>query len=247
MMTVLGILQARMTSRRLPGKVLKPILGVPMLARQIERIRRARELEKLVVATSTDSTDDPVAELCTRIGITCFRGSLNDVLERYHHAALQFDPRYIVRLTGDCPLTDPEVIDAAIHMCRDGAFDYVTNAIEGGYPDGLDVEVFTLASLQQAYREARQPAQREHVTPFIDSQPNRFKIGHLKSEIDHSGLRWTVDEPQDFRLVTLIYEALYPSRPNFATRDILALLGAHPEWKTINAGIERNAGYKRSL
>jgi spore coat polysaccharide biosynthesis protein SpsF len=244
---VLAVLQARTTSSRLPGKVLKPILGVPMLARQIERIRLSREIDKLIVATSDEPSDDSVAELCATLGVTCFRGSLNDVLDRFYRAAAPLSPEYVVRLTGDCPLADPDVIDAAIRVCRPGDFDYVTNALDGRYPDGLDVEVFRFECLQQAHLEAQLPSQREHVTPFINRQPDRFKIGHLRSEVDLSMLRWTVDEPEDFRLITLIYEALYPINPAFRMRDVLLLLEEHPEWKSMNAFHKRNAGYERSL
>jgi spore coat polysaccharide biosynthesis protein SpsF len=249
--TVLAILQARTTSSRLPGKVLKPILGVPMLARQIERVRRSLEIDHLVIATSDQSSDDSVRELCDKQAVTCFRGSLNDVLDRFYQAAKPYAPQYVVRLTGDCPLADPELIDEAIRMCRNGGFDYVTNALNDGYPHGLDVEVLRFECLQQAQQEAPLPYQREHVTPFINRQPERFNIGHLRSATDLSKLRLTVDEPADFELITLIYEALYPLNPGFRTADVLALLDAHPDWKSINAhckrvdGVESLAGWSR--
>jgi spore coat polysaccharide biosynthesis protein SpsF len=241
-LAVLAILQARTTSSRLPGKVLKPILGVPMLARQIERVRRCREIDRLVIATSDQSSDDSVRELCDHQAVTCFRGSLNDVLDRYYRAAKPYAPQYVVRLTGDCPLSDPELIDAAIRMCRDGRFDYVTNALNDGYPQGLDVEVMRFECLQQAQQEARLPWQREHVTPFINRQPERFNIGHLRSATDLSTLRLTVDEPADFELITLIYEALYPVNPGFRTAEVLAVLDAHPDWKEINSNCKRVDG-----
>jgi spore coat polysaccharide biosynthesis protein SpsF len=244
---VVAVLQARSTSTRLPGKVLKPILGEPMLARQIERIRLSREIDRLIVATSEEASDDSLAQLCSRLNVPCFRGSLNDVLDRFFRAVEPLAPRYVVRLTGDCPLADPDVIDAAIRMCKDGHYDYVTNALHATYPDGLDVEVFTFASLAEAHREASLASQREHVTPFINRQPERFTIGELMNSEDLSALRWTVDEPEDFELVVRIYEELYPMNPAFRMNDVLALLERHPDWKTMNTTHQRNEGYEKSL
>jgi spore coat polysaccharide biosynthesis protein SpsF len=244
---VVAVLQARSTSTRLPGKVLKPILGEPMLARQIERIQRSREIDRLIVATSEEASDDSLAQLCSRLDVPCFRGSLNDVLDRFFRAVEPLAPAYVVRLTGDCPLADPDVIDAAILMCKAGHYDYVTNALHATYPDGLDVEVFTYASLAEAHREASLLSQREHVTPFINRQPERFKIGELMNAEDLSALRWTVDESEDFALVARIYEELYPLNPAFRMNDVLALLERHPGWKTVNTAHKRNEGYEKSL
>ena len=244
---VLAILQARVSSSRLPGKVLKPILGKPMLQHQIDRVTRARSLDALVVATSTDASDDPVAGLCAAAGVNCFRGSLDDVLDRYYQAALEHQPRHIVRLTGDCPLIDPEIIDRLVEFYLAGSFDHAGNAVEPMFPDGLDAEVFTFAALEAAWREASLPSQREHVTPFIHQQPDRFRIGSYTNDVDLSHLRWTVDEPEDFDLVERIYAALYPQKPDFTTADILALLARQPELVQLNLGIRRNEGYERSL
>ena len=218
-----------------------------MLARQIERIRLSREIDSLVVATSDQSSDDPIARLCDSETIPCFRGSLDDVLGRFYHASAAYNPGRVVRLTGDCPLSDPDVIDAAIRKCRPELFDYVTNALGGGFPHGLDVEVFNFACLAEAYREARLPSQREHVTPFINRQPERYRIGILTHPIDLSALRWTVDYPDDFELVSRIYEALYPQNPGFRLNDVLGLLERNPEWKTLNTSHSRNEGYTKSL
>ena len=195
-MTVLAILQARVTSTRLPNKVLAPILGQPMLARQIERLRRATTLDTLVVATSDDASDDPLAAMCAAIGVPWHRGSLNDVLARFQGACAVFGPAdHVVRLTGDCPLADPAVIDAVVrHHLASGA-DYTANAIQPSWPDGLDVEVMRSAVLQRAFDEARLPSEREHVTPYIHKHPEWFSIGHVKGDQDLSCLRWTVDEP----------------------------------------------------
>jgi len=147
---ILAILQARTSSSRLPGKVLKPILGKPMLLLQIERVRRARKIDKLVVATSNDPSDDGIEALCKQHGIDCFRGSLNDVLDRFYRAALTYNPEHIVRLTGDCPLIDPELVDSIIDMHLEGNYDYTSNAIQMTFPDGLDVEILTIKVLKEA-------------------------------------------------------------------------------------------------
>ncbi len=244
---ILAILQARLSSTRLPGKVLKPILGRPMLEHQIERIRRSRLIDRLMLATSDDPSDKPLELLCSRLNIACFRGSLNNVLDRFYQAAVTIRPEHVVRLTGDCPLADSKVIDSTIRHYLDGGFDYASNALEPSFPDGLDIEVFRFSVLETAWKEASLPSQKEHVTPFIYNQPERFRLGSYKEDRDLSGKRWTVDEPRDFQFVEKIYETLYPKNPNFDMHDILKLLEQCPELEAINTDIERNLGYKKSL
>jgi len=244
-MNVLGILQARASSSRLPGKVLKPILGRPMLLHQLDRVRRARSLDALVVATSTDPSDDPIETLCASAGVACFRGSLDDVLDRFYQTAIAYRPRTIVRLTGDCPLTDPTLIDRVVEFFGTDDFDIAGTA--NTFPDGLDVEVVRFDILERAWKEATRPSDREHVTLMVHRQPERFRVGRYPSETDLSHMRWTVDEPQDFELVRRIYEALYPRNPAFTTPDILELLAAQPELLQVNQGIRRNEGLERSL
>ena len=244
---MLAILQARTSSSRLPGKVLKPILGEPMLARHIKRLRRARHLDPLVVATSTEASDDPLAALCERLGVHCHRGSLNDVLDRFYQAAAPWKPDHLLRLTGDCPLADPQLIDACIDTHLAGDFDYTSNALRPSFPDGLDAEVFRFSCLADAWREASLPSEREHVTSFIYRRPERYRIGHHVQDTDLSWLRWTVDRPEDFQVVEAIYQALYPGKPEFTTADILAFLARHPEVARLNADITRNEGYLKSL
>jgi spore coat polysaccharide biosynthesis protein SpsF len=152
-----------------------------------------------------------------------------------------------VRLTGDCPLTDPRLIDELIKFHVQGNYDYTSNSIEPTYPDGLDVEVLRFSCLEQAWSEATLSSQREHVTPFIHDQPDRFRIGHFKGQVDLSEHRWTVDEPEDFELVTKIYEALYPGKLDFTTQDILEFLEKNPGLRSLNNHLVRNAGYKKSL
>jgi spore coat polysaccharide biosynthesis protein SpsF len=209
---ILAILQARMSSTRLPGKVLLPLAGTPMLSRQIERIQRSRLIDKLIIATSDRPEDDPVAELWP----DSFRGSLNDVLDRYYRAALPYSPSHVVRLTGDCPLADWEVIDDCIHFAN--GYDYVSNTVRPTFPDGLDVEVFTFDALQKAWFEASEPYDLEHVTPYMR---RHFKTGSLETCPNLSHLRWTVDTPEDFAFASRVYETLYPTDPAFTTQRIL--------------------------
>jgi spore coat polysaccharide biosynthesis protein SpsF len=244
---ILAILQARVSSTRLPGKVLKPILGKPMLLRQIERIRLASMIDTLIVATSTDPTDDAIERLCRENNITFYRGSLDDVLDRFYQASKPIRPDHVVRLTGDCPLTAPRLIDEVITFHVQGGYDYSSNTIEPTWPDGLDIEVIRFSCLEQAWNEATLPSHREHVTPFIHGQANRFRIGSFKGQIDMSAHRWTVDEPEDFELVTNIYEALYPNKPDFTTTDILGFLEKNPGVRSLNAHLIRNEGYQKSL
>lgn len=244
----LAILQARMSSSRLPGKVLKLIRGRPMILRQIERIRSARRIDRLVVATSTDASDDVLVECCEREGVECARGSLDDVLDRFYRVALKFVPSHVIRLTGDCPLIDPEVVDAVIAFHVDGSFDYTSNSLDDlTFPNGLDVEVMRFACLERTWKEARLPSEREHVTPYVYNHRGMFRLGSYSGEPNLSSLRWTVDEPEDLEFVRRIYEALYPINPAFRMRDILALLEREPALGSINSRFERNEGMKKSL
>lgn len=237
---ILAILQARMSSSRLPGKVLKDIVGKPMILRQVERIRRATSLDRLLIATSDDPSDDPLYATCLDNGLSCFRGSLDDVLDRFYQAAKEFHPDYIVRLTGDCPLTDPDVIDKVVAFGITGSYDYASNTLKPTFPDGLDVEMTRFECLETAWREALLPAQREHVTSFIYQNPERFRLGSFVSTSDLSGLRWTVDHARDLNLVERIYGALYPAKPEFSTSDILQLLEQKPELRNLNTDYRRN-------
>ena len=239
---MLGILQARMGSRRLPGKVLADLGGVPMLVRQIERIRRSRRLDRLVLATSTDAADDPLAEVAADIDLPVYRGAVDDVLDRVRGAAERGGATNVVRLTGDCPLTDPAVIDACIALHQSGDHDYTSNVHPPTWPDGLDVEVCTRAALEQAWQEAREQAEREHVTPFLHQRPERFCLANLTADQDYSAWRWTVDEPEDLAFVRAVYAALHAQVPDFGMADVLDLLHREPELCSINQHHLRNAG-----
>jgi spore coat polysaccharide biosynthesis protein SpsF len=245
---ILAVLQARCSSTRFPRKVLEPLLGAPMILRQIERIRCAKRLDALVVATSDDASDDALARLCEENGVAVYRGSLNDVLSRFVGATRGFNnPEWVVRLTGDCPLTDPATIDRVVDEALQVGADYTSNSVVPTYPDGLDVEVMRYAALAAIASEARSDAEREHVTLALYRQPERFKIHHVRSADDYSHLRWTVDEPRDFQLVRAVYEALYPTKPDFSFVDILALIARRPELATLNTDTKRNEGLAKSL
>ncbi len=243
----LGIVQARVSSTRLPGKVLKPILGQPMIQRQLERLAQSERLDKLIVATSDRPDDQILASLCHKLDVTCFCGSLDDVLDRFYQAARTFKADTIVRLTGDCPLMDPAIVDEVVSFFLENKADYASNCLEPTYPDGLDVEVMSFDALKTAWREANLKSEREHVTPFIWQNPDRFKLANYRYSTDLSHLRWTVDEKEDYDLVTALYEGLYHRDPGFCTADILTYLEEHPELMQINASFERNEGFARSL
>lgn len=246
-MTVLAVLQARMGSTRLPGKVLLRVCGKPLLQHQLERVARTEGIDALVVATSTDAADAPIERLCADLGVDVFRGSLDDVLDRFVQAARPYRPQWVVRLTGDCPLADPHVIARVIRAAREGDADYVSSALHPTFPDGLDAECLRMDCLEQAWREARLPSEREHVTAYVHKRPAQFRLGEVRNDSDLSALRWTVDEPRDFVFVSQVYEHLYRANPAFGLDDVLALLRRHPELATLNAAIERNEGYLRSL
>jgi spore coat polysaccharide biosynthesis protein SpsF len=223
-----AILQARMSSTRLPGKVMKPLAGAPMIERQIERLRRCETLERLVVATSDDASDDPLTAHLVGMGVEVFRGPLHDVLGRFVGAVetlgLSGD---LVRLTADCPLADPGVIDAGVRLRGRLGVDYVSNGRRPTFPHGLDMEAFTAEALLSAGREATDPYEREHVTPYLYRHPERFSVAHLTQDRDDSGLRWTVDTGEDYAFAARVYEALYPVKPDFTSEDIRALPFSH--------------------
>lgn len=243
----LAILQARMSSSRLPGKVLKPLAGKPMLLRQIERIKKSAFIDILVVATTTEVSDDAVATMCKENDILCFRGSLENVLDRFYQVAKQYQPDHIIRLTGDCPLIDSDIIDKVIKQHINHGNDYTSNAIIPTFPDGLDTEVFTMKTLEKINNEANRPSLKEHVTLYVNENQTLFKIENVANEEDLSNLRWTVDEPEDYELVYQIYEDLYPRDPTFTFHDVLKFLNENKELQKLNAAFTRNEGLKKSL
>ena len=242
----LALIQARMGSSRFPGKVLEDLCGRPMLWHVVSRTRKARNLDKVVVATTDGAVDDPIAEFCEQEAIGCFRGSEQDVLDRFYRAAKANAADIVVRITADCPLIDPAVIDRVIARFERGDCDYASNALRYTYPDGLDAEVFSFAALERAWREARKPSEREHVTPYL--RTDGFRTVNVESEIPVSPTqyRWTVDHPGDLQFVRRVYEA-FSANGDFGFREVFDLLKARPDLATIQAETITNEGYYKSL
>ncbi|GAB4488808.1 MAG: glycosyltransferase family protein [Anaerolineales bacterium] len=265
-MKTLAIIQARMSSSRLPGKVLLEMGGKPMLAQVIERVRRAQSVDSVLVATTTDSSDDPLAALCASLGAACFRGSLHDVLDRYYQAARPLQPEIIVRITADCPLIDPQVIDQTVALIiHHSAFniphsDFSCNRLPPPFgrtfPIGLDVEVCRFAALERAWKESTETFHREHVMPFLYEQvalsspklitdnrllstgisPRGFHIAQLHHRPDYGNLRWTVDTPEDLTFMREIFARLN-GRPDFTWYDVLEIVQREPDLTQINAAV----------
>ena len=228
-------------------KVLKPILGEPMIIRQLERLSRSLLLDQLVIATSQDASDDSLAELLVSRGYQVFRGDLNDVLDRFYQAMKHFAPEHVVRLTADCPLADPHLIDKMIEQHLRENNSYTSNCICRTFPIGLDAEVVSASALIHAWGHSKIASEREHVTLYIRNHPKEFQIGHFTQDENLSHLRWTVDEPEDLILIKSIYENLFPQNSKFGTPDILALLRSRPELLKLNSHIDANAGLNYSL
>lgn len=235
---VLAIIQARMSSTRLPGKVLLPIAGQPMILRQIARVRRATLVDHLVVATSLHSSDDVLADACSKAELALFRGSLDDVLSRFHAAWRQAgSPDHVVRLTADCPLADWTVIDACICLHLRSGADYTSNTQERRFPKGLDVEVIRGDALAKAHMAARDLYDREHVTPYFYKNPGAFRLQQLTEGRDRGRWRWTVDTPADFAMVQAVYEALLPEHPSFTSDQVATYLAGHPTVAALNGAL----------
>jgi spore coat polysaccharide biosynthesis protein SpsF len=229
-----------MGSSRLPGKVLRSVAGRPLLAFVIERLRAARSVDSVAIATSTLPSDDAIAAWCDGAGVRCERGDEADVLARYHLAARATDADVIVRITGDCPLIDPAIVDRVVERFAAGDVDYVSNVMTRTFPRGLDTEVFARAALDAAFTEARDPAEREHVTPFIWRRPQRFRLANVAHATDLSRHRWTVDTEEDFELIRRMLEALTAQHGlAFALDDCVALIERHPDWTALNAAVEQ--------
>jgi spore coat polysaccharide biosynthesis protein SpsF len=227
---ILAILQARLNSTRLPGKVLLPLAGAPMILRQVERVRRATAIDQLLVATSDQPSDDPLAMILRSAGVEVFRGPLDDVLARFIGALDAWPADHVVRLTGDCPLIDPELIDATVALHLEAGADYTQNRlVDKGFPKGQDVEVITAAALRRAAETATTPQEHEHVTWGVWNQPERYRVARLEPPVDEGMVRWTVDRPDDYAFVVEVYDALYPGDPAFTSDDIRGLVRRRPD------------------
>lgn len=239
-MKVVCIVQARVGSTRLPGKVLKQICGKIVLEHDIDRLKRVKNIDEIVIATTTLEKDNAIVKECERLGVKYFRGSEEDVLSRYYYAAKENNADVVVRITSDCPLIDPEISNDVIkyYLNNKDKYDYVSNTIERTYPRGLDTEVFSFKALEKAFNEAISERYREHVTPYIWDNPKVFRLAQYKNSQDYSDLRWTLDTEEDFELIDKIYNLLYPNmHSKFQFQNILSLYHKYPELYDMNKEI----------
>lgn len=239
-MRIIAIVQARMSSTRLPGKVLKPLLGQPMLLHVVERLRRSRHLNRVVIATTIEPSDHPLLEFCQQHSLDCFRGDLQDVLDRYYQCAREFAAEVIVRITSDCPLIDPGEMDRLVeYYLQHPKLDYLSNCNPTRtLPRGLDAELFPFSALERAWKEDGNPAWREHVTPYLYRAEAGFRRDCLSVEPDCSMHRWTVDTPEDFALIERIYQHFGHNQMSW--REVLEVVQQqHPDWTELNRHIEQ--------
>lgn len=246
-MKVLAITQARTGSTRLPNKILKTINGISLLELHINRIKRSKLISELIVATTTNKSDDEVETMCKHLKVDVSRGSENDVLDRFYKAAINYKPDYVVRLTSDCPLIDAQLIDSVIDHTVTHQLDYCTNTLVEHFPDGEDIEVFKYTALETAWKEADKPYMREHVTPFIRengtfSGGSKFKSGNFPCEKNYGAVRLTVDEQKDLEVITHLINKIGNER---SWQDYAELYLSDPEINQINSNIKRNEGFKK--
>jgi len=240
-MKIVSTIEARIGSTRLPGKVMKEIVGKPMLELLIERLKRAKRIDEIIVATTIKPEDRIIVKLTKRINIKCFRGSSEDVLDRVLRATKAYQGNIIVEITGDCPLLDPELVDRIIKIYLENEYDYVSNRIKMTYPRGLDAQVFSVNILDEVSKLTNDPADRENVSLYIYEHPEKYKIYNVEAppKFYHPEYRWTVDTEEDLQFVKAIYENLYYENPYFRTGDIMKLLEEQPDLCKINANIEQ--------
>jgi spore coat polysaccharide biosynthesis protein SpsF len=243
-MKKVAIIQARTGSTRLPGKVMKKLFGKTILVHIISRVKIASLIDDVIVATTLSKEDDVIVEETEKYDIECFRGSEEDVLSRFYFASKSIDTDIIVRITADCPLVDPYVMDTMLnkfHDLRSGRVkvDYLSNTLERTYPRGLDVEIFSRESLERAYKEALEPYEREHVTPYIYGHPELFYLYSFKNNEDLSHYRWTLDTAEDWTFISEVYARLYNGKNTFTTEDVLELLRREPELIEINSNVKQ--------
>jgi spore coat polysaccharide biosynthesis protein SpsF (cytidylyltransferase family) len=248
-MKVLAITQARYGSTRLPAKILKEVNGMTLLELHLRRILQSKMISKLKVATTDEEGSRFIIDVCNKVGVEYHQGSVDDVLDRFYQTALPEKPDYVVRVTSDCPLIDPEIMDQIIKVCIEGNYDYASNTLIPTYPDGMDVEVFTFSALETAWKDARLLSEHEHVTPYIKNNSSVmggsiFNSFNVVNDTDQSSLRITVDEQRDFEVIKALIENVGIDKH---CADYVAFLDAHKDVKDINASIMRNEGYAKSL
>lgn len=246
------IVQARMSSSRLPQKVLKPVLGEPLLFRMIERLQQVKNQAIIVVATSTDVSDDAIEQACGERNVACFRGSMNDCLDRHYQLARQYEADVAIKIPSDCPLIDPVIVDEVIdfYLANQNHYDFISNLHPATFPDGNDVEIMPMPMLEKAWKEATRPLEREHTTPYFWENPDKFRIGNVTwaSGLDYSmSHRLTIDYQEDYTFICRVFEELYPQNPAFGLNDILNLLEIHPEIYEINSKFAGVNWYRNHL
>ncbi len=246
---IIAIIQARMSSTRLPGKVLKKIKGKTLLEILIDRLKHSKKIDKIIIATTDNKKDLAIVKLAKKINCPYFVGDENDVLDRFYQTAKKFKANIIVRISSDCPFQDPKLVDKMVdfYLKNKEKFDYVSNVDPPTFPDGLDLWVFPFRTLERAWKEAKLKSEREHVCPYIWKNPHLFRIGHFESKINYSYLRWTVDEATDFEFVKNIYERLYQKGKIFYMKDVLNLLKKNPNLHKIQENKIRDEGYLKSI
>ncbi|WBW96223.1 glycosyltransferase family protein [Oceanirhabdus sp. W0125-5] len=240
-MKVVCIIQARMGSSRLPGKVLKKIVDKSVLEHDIYRLRKAKNIDEIVIATTIENRDNAIVEEAKNLGVRYYRGSELDVLERYYYAAKETQAHIVVRVTSDCPCIDPILIDEIINKFKieflEGNLDYINNTLELSFPRGYDVEVFSFKVLEIAYNNAKEKFEREHVTPYIYCNKDKFKVQVYKSDVDYSNIRVTLDTEEDLNVITKVYEKLYKENKCFGLQDVINLYNSNPKIFAINQKI----------
>lgn len=243
-----AVIQARMGSTRLPGKTMMTIEGEPLLGHLVKRIKAANYVNDIIIATTVNKRDDEIVEFAINNNLKFYRGSEDDVLDRFYNACLEFSVDTIVRVTPDCPLLDPRVVDIVISKYIEGNYDYVSNVIIPTFPDGLDTEVFSFKSLKKAWYEAKLLSEREHVTAYIIKHPNKFRLFNVKKEGENlSWMRWTVDTQRDLEFIRAVFLTMKCRNGIFYSEDVIDALKNKPDLMKINAGISRNEGYLKSL
>jgi spore coat polysaccharide biosynthesis protein SpsF len=253
MQKIITLVQARTSSTRLPGKVLMPLCGKPLLLRMVERLRQAKLAGRIVVVTTNDTSDDSIVDLCNSQGIDVFRGDMNNLLDRHYQAAKAYDAEIVLKIPSDCPLIDPAIVDFVIdyYLQNSGKFDYVSNLHPATYPDGNDVEVMSFKSLEMAWKNATRKLELEHTTPYLWENPDQFSIGNVvwPSGKDYSmSHRWTIDYPEDYQFIKTVYDELYPKNPIFSMGEIIDLVdNKKPEIHQINAHLAGVNWYRNHL
>ncbi len=240
------IIQARTQSIRLPNKVLALIENQSLIWHIIKRLKKSEIIEQIILATSSRKEDKKLVEIANNCEILSFVGDENDVLSRFYYAALKFNADPIIRITGDCPLVDPDLLDKMLKLYLENNYDYVSNTITPTYPDGLDIEIFSMDALTKSFKEAKQKSEREHVTPYIWKNPKKFLLHNFENAEDESKFRWCVDEQEDLELIRKIYANFKP-KIVFSFDEVIQFIKSNPNISKINKTIKRNEGYMKSI